>query len=248
MTRQQPHASKAWQRGDGSWCPVPRRSFLRGVLGGAAGVAATNFVCTGVPMPREPAYEDGYNKLATEDSTHSIPFHGDHQAGIATPPQTAAAFLSFDVVADNRIGPRRRRRQMPRPPNRVKLPISHLSQRQVRRLALRQQRRPIHRRPHQRMTKPHPLPQLHQPIRLGRHRSRRRNRQSLGRAPHQRGVTDRLRRRHQQQPARITRQNLKPVAKTLLDPANSVALNPCGSSSNASGFPLASAKTRSRTS
>ncbi|HWE08239.1 MAG TPA: Dyp-type peroxidase, partial [Solirubrobacteraceae bacterium] len=74
----------------------------RGVLSGAAGVAATNVVPTGVANAEGTGYEDGYNKLAAEDSTHSIPFHGDHQAGIATTPQTAAAFLSFDVVADNR--------------------------------------------------------------------------------------------------------------------------------------------------
>jgi deferrochelatase/peroxidase EfeB len=54
------------------------------------------------PTPSGPDYEDDYNKLATEDGTHSIPFYGQHQAGIATPPQTAAAFLSFDVTAGNR--------------------------------------------------------------------------------------------------------------------------------------------------
>ena len=53
------------------------------------------------PRPGD-AYQDGFNKLATEDSTHSIPFYGQHQAGIATPPQTAAAFLSFEVTAGNR--------------------------------------------------------------------------------------------------------------------------------------------------
>jgi deferrochelatase/peroxidase EfeB len=47
-------------------------------------------------------YQDDYNKAATEDSTHSIPFYGRYQAGIATPPQTAADFLSFDVTAANR--------------------------------------------------------------------------------------------------------------------------------------------------
>ncbi|MGK4585404.1 Dyp-type peroxidase [Kitasatospora sp. HPMI-4] len=31
-----------------------------------------------------------------------IPFHGYHQAGIATPPQTVGAFISFDVTAANR--------------------------------------------------------------------------------------------------------------------------------------------------
>src|SRR6202045_1733048 len=104
MTRRQPHASEARQQGDGSWCPVPRRSFLRGALGVAAGVAGTNFVHTRVANAEGTGYEDGYNKLATEDSTHSIPFHGNHQAGIATTPQTAAAFLAFDVVGGDRRG------------------------------------------------------------------------------------------------------------------------------------------------
>jgi deferrochelatase/peroxidase EfeB len=68
------------------------------MLGGAAAAAAANLVPAGAAH----AYQDGYNKLATEDSTHSIPFYGPHQAGIATPPQTAAAFLSFEVTAGNR--------------------------------------------------------------------------------------------------------------------------------------------------
>jgi deferrochelatase/peroxidase EfeB len=73
---------------------------LKGVLGGAAAAAAANFVPTGEADAQ--GYEDGFNKLATEDGTHSIPFYGRHQAGIATPPQTAAAFLSFDATAGNR--------------------------------------------------------------------------------------------------------------------------------------------------
>jgi deferrochelatase/peroxidase EfeB len=83
-------------------CPVPRRSFLQGVLGGAAAAAAANLVPTGAAHAQGTVYQDGYNQLATEDSTKSIPFYGRHQAGIATPPQTAAAFLSFDVTAGNR--------------------------------------------------------------------------------------------------------------------------------------------------
>src|SRR5438105_9293538 len=82
--------------------PVPRRSFLKGMLGGAAAAAAANLVPTGAAHAQGTAYEDGYNKLATADGTHSVPFYGRHQAGIATPPQTAAAFLSFDVTAGNR--------------------------------------------------------------------------------------------------------------------------------------------------
>jgi deferrochelatase/peroxidase EfeB len=102
MTPQQPHASEQQRQGDGGLCPVPRRSFLRGVLGGAAAAAAANLVPTGQARAQSTNYQDDYNKLATEDSTHSIPFYGEHQAGIATPPQTAAAFLSFDVTAGSR--------------------------------------------------------------------------------------------------------------------------------------------------
>jgi deferrochelatase/peroxidase EfeB len=97
-----PERHRASGQGEGGWCPVPRRSFLRGVLGGAAAVAAANLVPAGRARAQGTGYQDGYNKLATEDGTHSVPFHGEHQAGIATPPQTAAAFLSFDVTTGDR--------------------------------------------------------------------------------------------------------------------------------------------------
>src|ERR687892_738661 len=102
MTPQQPHASEQRQQVDGGWRPVPRRSFPRGVLGGAAAAAGANLLPTDVAHAQSTGYQDDYNKLATEDSTHSIAFFGQHQAGIATPPQTAAAFLSFDVIAGDR--------------------------------------------------------------------------------------------------------------------------------------------------
>src|SRR3954449_11659376 len=99
MARKQPDASDPGRHGGGG-CPVPRRSFLQGVIGGAAAAAAANLVPTGAA--KGVSYADQYNSLAAEDSTRSIPFYGSHQAGIATPPQTTAAFLSFDVLAANR--------------------------------------------------------------------------------------------------------------------------------------------------
>src|SRR5918998_5896017 len=102
MTPQPPNASEQRRQGDGGLCPVPRRSFLKGVLGGAAAAAAANLVPAGVGHAQGTGYQDDYNKLATEDGTHSIPFFGQHQAGIATAPQTTAAFLSFDITAGNR--------------------------------------------------------------------------------------------------------------------------------------------------
>jgi deferrochelatase/peroxidase EfeB len=75
-------------------CPVPRRSFLKGVLGGAAAAAAANLVPTGPADAQGTGHQD--------PGTQRVPFYGQHQAGIATPAQTAAAFLSFDVTAANR--------------------------------------------------------------------------------------------------------------------------------------------------
>jgi deferrochelatase/peroxidase EfeB len=83
----------------GGPCPVQRRSFLRGIVAGAAGLVAANSVASGVAHA---AQQDEYNMEATRDGTRSIPFCAQHQAGIATPPQTAATFLSLDVTAANR--------------------------------------------------------------------------------------------------------------------------------------------------
>jgi deferrochelatase/peroxidase EfeB len=87
------------------WCPVRRRAFLQGMLGGAA-AAAAGVVPGGVADAQGTAggagYQADYNMLAAEDATRSIPFYGEHQAGIATPAQTAGEFLAFDVTAGNR--------------------------------------------------------------------------------------------------------------------------------------------------
>jgi deferrochelatase/peroxidase EfeB len=75
------------------------------MLGGAAAAAAGGLVRAGAAQAhgtQGTSYQDDYDKLATEDSTHSIPFYGQYQAGIATPPQITAEFLSFDVAAANR--------------------------------------------------------------------------------------------------------------------------------------------------
>jgi deferrochelatase/peroxidase EfeB len=81
---------------------MARRTFLEAMLGGAAAAAAGGVVSAEAAHADGTDYQDAYNKLATEDSTHSVPFYGRYQAGIATPPQTAAEFLSFVVTAANR--------------------------------------------------------------------------------------------------------------------------------------------------
>jgi deferrochelatase/peroxidase EfeB len=101
MARLPSHPPEGRPEGGGSR-PVPRRAFLQGVLGGAAAAAAGSLVSTGVADAQEAGYLEGYNELAAEDATRSIPFYGQHQAGIATPPQSAGEFLSFDVTASSR--------------------------------------------------------------------------------------------------------------------------------------------------
>ncbi len=66
-----------------------------GALGGGGAEAAT-------PPPDDGSNEDDYNLEAMRDGKRSIPFYGQYQAGIATPPQVAATFLAFDVTAANR--------------------------------------------------------------------------------------------------------------------------------------------------
>ncbi|HVV21166.1 MAG TPA: Dyp-type peroxidase [Pseudonocardiaceae bacterium] len=74
-----------------------RRSFLTGALLGAGAVAATAATTAAAADPAAPAATAQANGLAP-----AVPFHGEHQAGILAPVQRQGAFLSFDVIADNR--------------------------------------------------------------------------------------------------------------------------------------------------
>ncbi|WP_411150680.1 iron uptake transporter deferrochelatase/peroxidase subunit [Streptomyces sp. A30] len=80
-------------------CPAGRRTFVRTALViGAAGAALAGAGFAGAELTGGRA--DAAEGVTTDDG--KVPFHGVHQAGITTPQQTAAAFVSFDVVADNR--------------------------------------------------------------------------------------------------------------------------------------------------
>ncbi|MGF1426757.1 iron uptake transporter deferrochelatase/peroxidase subunit [Kitasatospora sp. LaBMicrA B282] len=77
-----------------------RRSFLRGAgLGTAlgAGALAGAFAVAGAADADDGTERDG-------PSGRLIPFHGPHQAGITTPPQAAASFVAFRVIAPDRAG------------------------------------------------------------------------------------------------------------------------------------------------
>ena len=94
MTPQQPDAFEQRREDDRGSCPISRRSFLGGVVGGAAAAAAANFVSAGQARAQGTGNQDEYNKLATEDGTHSIPFFGQCQSGIATPTQSPQATVA----------------------------------------------------------------------------------------------------------------------------------------------------------
>ena len=75
-----------------------RRSFLRGAAVGAVGAAA---VTTGAFGAAQAVSSSGTGSDGA-DSGRVIEFHGAHQAGILTPPQLAATFVSFNVLAADR--------------------------------------------------------------------------------------------------------------------------------------------------
>lgn len=72
-----------------------RRQFLRGALtaGIATGAAGAGYGAAALATPAVAQGGDGGDRV--------IPFHGEHQAGILTPPQAAAAFVAFDLTTDS---------------------------------------------------------------------------------------------------------------------------------------------------
>ncbi|WP_030664585.1 iron uptake transporter deferrochelatase/peroxidase subunit [Streptomyces cellulosae] len=80
-------------------CPAGagRRSFVKTALGAGTGVA---LVGGGLALT-----ESGggtAHAAAQTESAAKVPFHGTHQAGIITPAQAAAIFVSFSVIAEDR--------------------------------------------------------------------------------------------------------------------------------------------------
>jgi deferrochelatase/peroxidase EfeB len=88
-----PAQENGWGSGG---CPAGvfgRRSFLRGsVAAGLAGAAGGSLLGGDAALAATPG----------GDSPGVVPFYGDHQSGILTPPQTNGTFASFDVTAANR--------------------------------------------------------------------------------------------------------------------------------------------------
>lgn len=79
---------------------LSRRGLLTGgtVLAAGAVTAASGAAVDRPARQVEPAKAS--TTASTADGTAAEPFHGPHQAGIATPPQAHATFIAFDLRAD----------------------------------------------------------------------------------------------------------------------------------------------------
>ena len=73
-----------------------RRGFLQRATAGVVGAAALGATAA------DAARADTSTAAPASGSGRVIPFEGPHQAGILSPPQAAASFVSFDVVAPDR--------------------------------------------------------------------------------------------------------------------------------------------------
>ncbi|GAB2868311.1 Dyp-type peroxidase [Streptomyces deserti] len=84
---------------DPTCCPAgaDRRSFVKTAL--AAGAAGAVLAGGGIALAETGS---GTAQAAETPTAAKVPFHGAHQAGILTPAQAAATFVSFDVIADDR--------------------------------------------------------------------------------------------------------------------------------------------------
>jgi deferrochelatase/peroxidase EfeB len=73
---------------------ITRRRLLT-----SAGVSAA-----GIGLAGAGGYLIGNEAAQASDGTGSVPFYGEHQAGIATPAQDRLHFAAFDLVTDSRAG------------------------------------------------------------------------------------------------------------------------------------------------
>ncbi|MFE2409536.1 iron uptake transporter deferrochelatase/peroxidase subunit [Kitasatospora sp. NPDC059408] len=92
-------AAAAEAAGQGG-CPAgpARRSFVRAALGAGAGAAVLAGTGAAFTLSAEPAAAgDGH-----QASNGVVPFHGAHQAGVTTPAPGYAAFVSCQVIAQDR--------------------------------------------------------------------------------------------------------------------------------------------------
>ena len=76
---------------------INRRNVLKGVAAGVVGTAVTGgLLAAGAKADADAA------SPATSSGPASVPFHGEHQAGITTPQQRYSTHAAFDVTASNK--------------------------------------------------------------------------------------------------------------------------------------------------
>ena len=139
-----------------------------------------------------------------------------------------AAGGPLELGGDVLVGAGRRLGEVPGAPVGIGLRVGRLRQRPMHAASLLRRCRPVDRRAHQRMAKPHPAVDLDQPGRLRRLERRARDPEPLRRTPQQRRIAGRLRRRHQQQPLGVLRQRLQPRRKlsSIVPASDSAPGNP----------------------
>jgi deferrochelatase/peroxidase EfeB len=98
ITPQQPEPAR---RGDGPPAPVSRRRLL-GVVGAGAAVAGAAIGAGGAVLAGSDDRKSGSGGSGADTgqaAASTVPFHDDHQAGIATPSQDRLCFATFDVTS-----------------------------------------------------------------------------------------------------------------------------------------------------
>ncbi|MFE7312484.1 Dyp-type peroxidase [Streptomyces sp. NPDC057555] len=99
MRHERTEDEQALVQGDG------RRGFLKyaaGIAGAAAGAGLCGGEALAVPAGRASPSPQGRSEDGRQLPPDRVPFHGRHQAGIATPQQLFAGFVAFDVLGQDR--------------------------------------------------------------------------------------------------------------------------------------------------
>jgi hypothetical protein len=125
---------------------------------------------------------------------------------------------ALELGGDLLVGPEGGLSPVPGPAVGIRFLVGGLGQGPMHRLALLRRRRPVGRRPHQRMPKQHPGADLQQGGLGRRARGLSRDPQSPGGTPQQHRVADRIGRRQLQQPPGVGWQDLEPPPEAGLDP------------------------------
>ena len=77
---------------------INRRNVLKGVAAGVVGTAVTG----GLLAAGAKADANAAAAASSSNGPDSVPFHGEHQAGITTPQQRYSTHAAFDVTASNK--------------------------------------------------------------------------------------------------------------------------------------------------